>query len=785
MSSSNHLVDTTGTLTSNGFTLTGWTFTGWNTDPYGNGTPYADNSSIIIATDDSVVTLYAQWKQNSYTIIYDKNKPVSPVKASHEVEGSMNNSSHIYDTASFLRSNTYTLEGWHFAGWKTEDGTSYINGAEVTTLSPNDSIRLYAQWEENTFTIVYVSNGGTGTMNDTIVTYDTSANIRKNTFKNTGRNFDKWTAVVNGVQRTFGEEANVTNLTSQNGATIIFTAQWKSNEYYVHYNSNRPNTNREIKGQMLDSKHKVYETSSLNANTFSFTGWNTKADGSGTSYANSAEVMNLTYDNNVTVELYAQWEASTYTILYNANLPMANVTRTDQLPSSTTHTYDTTSNISHFYTLVSWEMTGWLYNGRTYDSSQEVINLTDNGGSITFIAQWQAKKNVNNCQNSRGIYEIVSVDQLKGISDNSYKLMCDLEIDGNWIAISEFTGTLDLNSYTIAYHHDYLGTNFNYGIILNNRGTITNGYFKPFIVQSFVHSSQENEVYIGGVVAENYGIIENVEVRSYLGIGNDFMTSGETKTDINAISFNCIIGGIAGVNFGTIHTCKNYASLGGSYYIGGIVGRNRTNGKVEDCTNEGRIWYCSIGGDYRCVGGVVAANYQYAVIADCKNTEIIIFAYKTDSKTNDEMYIANIAGWSYSSATVDNCKGINDPIDVRVDELTSTQSKYIKTNGENIGRYNNGPEPDHNHKYEGDYVPYSFSYHQQFCECGASSKISHKFINVSTGRQCVHCGYLVQLNVGLGMDLSGDSLSHICCIEPKSFILKYTTNAPGEEDLES
>ena len=40
---------------------------------------------------------------------------------------------------------------------------------------------------------------------------------------------------------------------------------------------------------------------------YTFTGWNTKANGTGTSYADEAEVENLIATNNGNVILYAQW----------------------------------------------------------------------------------------------------------------------------------------------------------------------------------------------------------------------------------------------------------------------------------------------------------------------------------------------------------------------------------------------------------------------------------------------------------------------------------------------
>ncbi|MBR0090307.1 MAG: InlB B-repeat-containing protein [Lachnospiraceae bacterium] len=50
----------------------------------------------------------------------------------------------------------------------------------------------------------------------------------------------------------------------------------------------------------------------LTANTmtrkgYTFVGWNTKADGTGKTYANKASVKNLSTKNKATVTLYAQW----------------------------------------------------------------------------------------------------------------------------------------------------------------------------------------------------------------------------------------------------------------------------------------------------------------------------------------------------------------------------------------------------------------------------------------------------------------------------------------------
>ncbi|MCD7738735.1 MAG: InlB B-repeat-containing protein, partial [Lachnospiraceae bacterium] len=99
-----------------------------------------------------------------------------------------------------------------------------------------------------------------------------------------------------------------------------------ANGYHVSYNANAPAGSR-VSGSMADTGHTYgnaalfegkdaaeagYGSTSLRENGYvclgyEFTGWNTKADGSGISYADGAEVLNLTAVNGDTVTLYAQW----------------------------------------------------------------------------------------------------------------------------------------------------------------------------------------------------------------------------------------------------------------------------------------------------------------------------------------------------------------------------------------------------------------------------------------------------------------------------------------------
>lgn len=100
------------------------------------------------------------------------------------------------------------------------------------------------------------------------------------------------------------------------------------NCYEVYYLPNVPENGVPVKGSMTPTGHMYnnaamynrvsalelgYGDIQLRANTYScegynFIGWNTRSDGSGSFYADQAEVWNLTAEDKGSVVLYAQWE---------------------------------------------------------------------------------------------------------------------------------------------------------------------------------------------------------------------------------------------------------------------------------------------------------------------------------------------------------------------------------------------------------------------------------------------------------------------------------------------
>ena len=114
------------TLPANGFAYAGYDFTGWNTKADGSGTTYADKASVkdLSSTDGATVTLYAQWRPKTYSIVYDANGG----------QGSMASGSIAEGHATTLEKSTFTRKGYRFKGWNTKPDGSGISYADQQTV---------------------------------------------------------------------------------------------------------------------------------------------------------------------------------------------------------------------------------------------------------------------------------------------------------------------------------------------------------------------------------------------------------------------------------------------------------------------------------------------------------------------------------------------------------------------------------------------------------------------------------------------------------------------------
>jgi uncharacterized repeat protein (TIGR02543 family) len=269
-------------LTLNTFTRTGYSFSGWNTAANGSGTAYADGA---IYTFDVDITLYAQWSVlPDHTVTFEANGGT----------GTMDPQTTNVPTA--LTLNTFTRTGYSFSGWNTAangSGTAYADSAIYTF---DVDITLYAQWSVlPDHTVTFEANGGTGTMDPQTTNVPTALTL--NTFTRTGYSFSGWNTAANGSGTAYADGAIYTF-----DANITLYAQWSVlPDHTVTFEANGGT------GTMDPQTTNVPTALTLNTFTrtgYSFSGWNTAANGSGTAYADGAI---YTFDANIT--LYAQWTA--------------------------------------------------------------------------------------------------------------------------------------------------------------------------------------------------------------------------------------------------------------------------------------------------------------------------------------------------------------------------------------------------------------------------------------------------------------------------------------------
>lgn len=210
-----------------------------------------------------------------------------------------------YVGASLTGSSSRT--GYQFAGWYT----AASGGSKVTTIPTSvNGATYYAHWTGNTYYVKFNGNGNTGgsTAQETF-TYGTAKALTANGFTRTGYTFKNWNKNSSGTSTSYSNKQSVSNLTTTNKGTVNLYAQWTPNTYYVSFNGNGSTS-----GSMKKETFTYGTSQALTSNAFSkgtaysFNGWNTKADGSGTSYTNGQSVKNLTSTSGGTVTLYAQWK---------------------------------------------------------------------------------------------------------------------------------------------------------------------------------------------------------------------------------------------------------------------------------------------------------------------------------------------------------------------------------------------------------------------------------------------------------------------------------------------
>ena len=406
-----------------GATREGYTFAGWNTAADGSGETYQVGDEIEFPGDNGnggvVLELFAQWNANEYTVTFNPNggAAIDPIKVvfdakygrlpSSALTGFSGGDSNWYlvdedgnvtDTkitrfsvVSTARDHelfvvrkilnpavkiTLTVPGGLSDGYKYYDGNPRVLTATVTNANEAELVYSY-QWYKDDVAI----EGAT----EAVLTLDGNVSD-SGTYK----------VVVTATLKD-GSKVVVTNESASGEKTQKVQIMRATNTLRLNYNyGETPETHDSYFGGAVAT----IRGDAGERTGYTFAGWNTAADGSGTMYqaGDSVEFPGDNGNGGVVLELFAQWEGITYTIKYNGG---EGSEYTGSEPNSGAnwmlikngYTYDApvTLDDGADFVRTGYTLVGWTIGGVTYELGQTVEkNFTKvQSGTVQAYAIWE------------------------------------------------------------------------------------------------------------------------------------------------------------------------------------------------------------------------------------------------------------------------------------------------------------------------------------------------------------------------------------------------------------
>jgi hypothetical protein len=204
----------------------------------------------------------------------------------------------------------FTDSGYMFIGWNTSaegTGTFYSNGE---TYSFADDVALFAQWSlipiSHTLTFFENDNGSDAVSSFMTASQPTQLTVVSSiepVFQDVGHVFAGWNTAADGSGTSYAD-GSLYSFAADLGLYAQWTAQNVNHQVIFDENASASDTVSSSQTMSTSSPLTLYtnlQPTFANAGHV-FTGWNTAANGSGTSYPNGA-IFGFTFDMTV----FAQW----------------------------------------------------------------------------------------------------------------------------------------------------------------------------------------------------------------------------------------------------------------------------------------------------------------------------------------------------------------------------------------------------------------------------------------------------------------------------------------------
>ena len=255
---------------------------------------------------------------------------------------------HLYTDANF---------GTYYNGWSTL-------GAQTWTFTMTIPAKA-------SYAVTFNANGGSGAPSSQTKWYDESLTLSTTKPTRTNYVFKNWNTKSDGTGTAYSSGASYTG----NSALALY-AQWYA-PYTVSFNANGGSGAPSNQTKVYNTTLKLSTTAPTRTG-YTFKGWNTKSDGSGTNYASGAN-----YTANAAVTLYAVWQINTWTVSYNGNGSTGGSTAAQTKTYNQSLTLRSNGFTKTGYNFVNWN-TAANGSGRGYAAG---VSYTGNA-ALTLYAQW-------------------------------------------------------------------------------------------------------------------------------------------------------------------------------------------------------------------------------------------------------------------------------------------------------------------------------------------------------------------------------------------------------------
>jgi uncharacterized repeat protein (TIGR02543 family) len=500
-----------------------------------------------------------------------------------------------YDTLPTPIRTGHIFDGWFFVNGVANG----LWGEEVTTettVTNENAHTLFARWIAEIYTITYrdlgnaTFSGAFGANFPNSHTFGAITNLITPT--RTGYILYGWFTDADGNTEAI-TSLSATGTTSN----ITLYAEWLPISYTIIYHANN-GTEATISTSHLFDVDKNLAISTFTFGGFAFTGWNTQPNGAGVGYADGQPVLNLTSQNDVTINLFAIWAANLNTVVFNQNGGSGSMLNQTLLTGQTAYLRTNT------FTRTGFNFAGWATASGDFYANTASFTMTSSD-TIILYAVWTARNDIHLTFNSNGgnnitgrnltfnaQYGTLTPPTKDGFDFNGWFTL-DGTISGDWgESVTATTTVNNAENHTLFARWTPKTSSITYHDIGNTTFSGAHGANRP---TSHIFSTTTN-------------LVE--PTRAGFIFGGWFTTSngsGEAITELNPTEFTTTINLFAkwielNINlfYGNYQLTDtitveifDYATEHYSVYIVGII--NTKTGLVESSSVERRVWADGVG----------------------------------------------------------------------------------------------------------------------------------------------------------------------------------------------